>query len=163
MLPAREDEARLRALREEIRRVGARLGEARSRLSRLLGGVLAFLALFVACFLLQSSSGWMTVVGVLGCAILLAIGLGETIAVGLAGRELRRIRAGLRERLAAMTLDQRARVLLPLRDDPEETWAIVGPLLREMALHPSEITPSLPPVSGSELTPDETSAAGRQR
>jgi hypothetical protein len=157
------DERQIGALREEIRRAGARLSAGRSFLWRLAMFVpltMAALELYVrvrwevlrfttadACWYLLGEATFLT---------LAASAAGYIILPLVAGcRAMRRAR--LHHRLAALPPAELAAVLLPLRQDPhDDTRKLIAPLLRGVDVRTLEVVPAPPGGGrGSEPGPAE--------
>jgi hypothetical protein len=143
------DEHRITALRDEIRRAGARLGVARSFLWRLA----MFVPVTMAALELYDRVRWET--RSLGAGVAWRLLNGEVTFLALAAsaagcvavplvagcRAMRR--AKLRERLAVLAPAERAAVLLPLRADRlGDTRKLIEPLLRGVVAGALEVVPA---------------------
>jgi hypothetical protein len=145
----------LAILRGEVRRVGGRLHQARSQLSRVLDWILV-LAFPFFLLLEGSTQGQMHSSGVLLAfisTVFLVVFGGKALTIALAGNHHRRIRSCLRQRLAALTPEQRTQVLMPLWQESGDTLEIVEPLIRELPPISGELIPCAPPASDHELSP----------
>ena len=128
----------LETLREEVRRTAGLAGWLRF-------GLCTFVPILLVCICWFSGLRFVTWPVAIGVFLLTAT---------VAERYRRSRQAGLRERLTTLPLEQQARVLLPLHDDPlPDTRRFVAPLLRELNV-PTEPTPAASPEGrGDEASP----------
>jgi hypothetical protein len=148
-------------LREEIRQAGIATDDARAALRLGVGGTgsCASLIALLCLMNLEPRLGYpfmaLGFIGLAGLALGSSALAGAVLAVpgAAAYRRLRRER--LRRKLAGLSREQLAAVLLPLREEPlRDTRAIVSPLLRQFGLLDSELAPSDTPAGdGREAAP----------
>lgn len=150
------DDPALRALQTALQRAGA--ATRRLRIGAFAGMLAALFGLVAALHAGPHTGDWWleTLFAWFGLCL---VGLWPFCLLALpAGAGARAcFRRRLRPRLEALTPDQRAEVLLPLRQDESlDTSDIVEPLIRCFGVQANEVTPSEEPVGrGDELSPRE--------
>jgi hypothetical protein len=162
------DETQITALREEIRRAGQGIDRIWSRFVRAIGycGWTALVATLLLAVTV-GHAGWLDPWFWLAATMVaIAAGITVVVTVTIAGCALIVVPASaiwreihtrrIRRRLAVLTYDERAAVLLPLWPGRlGATRELVEPLIRELRLHSaSELAPAtLPDGRGDETAP----------